>query len=67
MTGISDYMYMYMYICAYKYFLCQAVQAMLHSLTLFICLHLIVKWQQKLGLFFTQKRMAVEPENMICR
>ena len=32
-------------------------------LTLFFCLCFLIKRQQKPSLFFTQKRMAVEPEN----
>lgn len=33
---------------------------MLHLLTLLFCFGLIIKRQQKLSLFFMQKRMAVE-------
>lgn len=60
----------------YEYVLCQALikaiprelslrfftdQFLFCLLTLFFCF--IVKQQQKLSLFFTQKRMAVETEN----
>lgn len=60
----------------YEYILCQALikaiprelslrfftdQFMFRLLTLFFCF--IIKQQQKLSLFFTQKRMAVETEN----
>ena len=42
--------------------LCRSIHVSFVDFVLFY-FHFIIKWQQKLSLFLTQKRMAVEPEN----
>ena len=77
MTGISHYMGMSTF-CVYISLAFQAIPretgahfSVLHLtdlftlrlLTLFLCLRFNIKQQQKIGVFSTQKRMAVEPES----
>lgn len=72
MTGISDYMCTSTFCVAHsrqsrvrlEFTLgCFTGQFTPRLLTLFFCLHFIMKWQQKVSLFFMQQRMAVETEN----